>query len=110
MITPCPERISPVHQIFKERAALGYHENLEAIEKGEIDDIIAGGGLLLHAQILERAEVICCSDGLTEGDKEALWFKHADTPQEAVKMALKSHGKNAKVGILKCGEILPLTN
>lgn len=108
LITPCPERISPVHQIFKGRAALGYHENLEAIEKGEIDDIIAGGGLLLHARILERAEVICFSDGLTEGDKEALGFKHADTPQEAVKMALKSQGKNAKVGILKCGEILPL--
>lgn len=110
LITPCPERISPMHEIFKEKAALGYHENLGAIEKGEIDDIIAGGGLLLHAQILERAEVICYSDGLTEGDKEALGFKHADTPQEAVEMALKSQGKNAKVGILKCGEILPLTN
>lgn len=107
LITPCPERISPVHKVFKERASLGYCENLEAIEKGEIDDIIAGGGLLLHAQILERAEVICYSNGLTEEDKEALGFKHADTPQEAVEMAFKIQGKNAKVGILKCGEVLP---
>ena len=108
LITPCHEGISPVHAIFKERATLTYIENLEAIDKKEIDDLIAGAVLLVHAQILERAEVICYSNGLTEEDKKALGFKHANTVEEAMEMAFKSQGKDAKVGILKCGEILPI--
>jgi nickel-dependent lactate racemase len=107
LVTPCPDKISPMHPIFRERATLGYDENLRAIENRELDDLVAGGVLLLHAQILERAEVICYSDGLTEDDKEALGFQHASTMNEAVKMAFKSQGRDAKVGVLKCGEILP---
>lgn len=107
LITPCPEGISPVHTVFRERATLGYEANLEAIEKGELEDRVAGGTLLLHGQILEQAEVICCSEGLKESDKEALGFKHAETPQEAFEMALKSQGQKAKVGVLKCGDVLP---
>ena len=106
LITPCPEGISPIHPILKDRATLTYSENLEAIDKKEIDDLIAGAILLVHAQMMERAEVICYSNGLTEEDKKALGFKHANTVEEAMGMALKSQGKDAKVGILKCGEIL----
>ncbi len=107
LITPCPEGISPVHTIFKERAKLGYEANLEAIERGELEDRVAGGTLLLHGQILERAEVVCYSEGLKESDKEALGFKHAETPQEAVETALKKQGEKATVGVLKCGDVLP---
>jgi len=108
LVTPCPDRISPMHPIFGERATLGYDENLKAIESRELDDLVAGGALLLHAQILERAEVICYSDGLTEDDKEALGFRHASTVDEAMEMAFKSQGREAKVCVLKCGEILPV--
>jgi nickel-dependent lactate racemase len=109
LITPSPEGISPIHPILKERATLTYSENLEAIDKKEIDDLIAGAILLVHAQIMERAEVICYSNGLTEEDKKALGFKHANTVEEAMKMAFTSQGEDAKVGILKCGEISPMT-
>ncbi|NWF78175.1 MAG: nickel-dependent lactate racemase [Chloroflexi bacterium] len=108
LVTPCPEGISPIHPVLKERATLTYSENLEAIEKKEIDDLIAGAVLLVHAQILERAEVICYSHGLTKEDKKALGFKHANTVEEAMEMAFRSQGRDAKVGVLKCGEILPM--
>jgi len=108
LIAPCPEGISPIHPILKERATLTYSKNLEAIEKKEIQDLIAGAVLLVHAQLLERAEVICYSHGLTEDDKKALGFKHANTVEEAMEMAYRSQGRDAKVGILKCGEILPM--
>jgi len=108
LVTPCPDRISPMHPIFEERATLGYDENLRAIGSRELDDPVVGGALLLHAQMLERAEVICYSDGLTEDDKAALGFQHASTMNEAVEMAFKSQGRDAKVGVLKCGEILPM--
>jgi len=108
LVTPCPDRISPMHPIFGERATLGYDENLRAIESRELDDLVAGGALLLHAQTLERAEVICYSHGLTEDDKEALGFQHASTVDEALEMVFKNQGREAKVGVLKCGEILPV--
>ena len=108
LLTPCPDRVSPTHPIIRERAMFSYEENLKAIEKNEISDMIAGADLLLHSQILERAEVVCYSDGLTERDKEALGFTHASTVQEAIEMALESQGKKARIGVLKCGEILPV--
>lgn len=108
LITPCTEGIAPTHPIVKEKATLSYNEILEAVKEKEIVDLIAASFLLIHAQILEYAEVICYSDGLTEEDKEALGFKSASTIEEAISMAFESQGKNAKVGILKCGEILPV--
>ena len=108
-VTPCPERISPIHgELFKERAKLSYEENLRAIKSGEVNDVIGGAGVLIHAQLMERAEVICYSDGLKEEYKEALGFKHASTVEEAVEMALKSQGEKAKIGVLACGDIIPL--
>jgi nickel-dependent lactate racemase len=107
LITPCPEGISPVHTVFRKKAKLGYEANLEAIEKGELEDRVAGGTILLHGQILERVEVVCYSGGLKKSDKEDLGFKHAETPQEAFEMALKSQSAKAKVGVLKCGDVLP---
>ncbi len=71
---------------------------------------MAAGALLLHSQILEKTNVICFSDGLRESDKEALGFTHASSPQEALEMAKQKHGKISKVGILKCGEVLPSLN
>jgi len=108
-VTPCPERISPIHgELFEERARLSYEENLKAIRNGEVDDVIGGAGVLIHARLMERAEVICYSDGLREAHKEALGFKHASTFEEALEMALKSQGEKAKIGVLTCGDITPL--
>jgi nickel-dependent lactate racemase len=106
--TPCPEGISAAHPLLRKRATLGYEENLKAIENKEFDDLVAGGALLLHAQILERAEVICYSHGLSKDDKSALGFKHAKTMDKAVAMAFESQGKKARVGVLKHGKILPI--
>lgn len=108
LVAPCPDGVSPTHPTMSEKATLSYNELLKVIENKEIDDLVGGGALLMHAQILERAEVICYSDGLTEGDKEALGFKHASTIDEAIEMAFESHGRDAKIGVLKCGEILPV--
>jgi len=107
-ITPCPEGVSPVHPLLREGGTWGYDKTLEAVEKGEVEDLIAAAPILIHSQVLERAEVVCYSDGLTEGDKEALGFMHASTPQEALEMALERQGRSAKVGVLKCGEVLPI--
>ncbi|MDW8023194.1 MAG: nickel-dependent lactate racemase [Nitrososphaerota archaeon] len=109
LITPCYEGISPIHPIIREKAKLNYDEILKAVENNEIEDLVSVAVLFTHAQSVEKAEVICYSEGLTEEDKNALGFKHANTVEEAIKLAFESQGGNAKVGVLKCGEILPMT-
>jgi nickel-dependent lactate racemase len=107
LITPCHEGIAPTHPIFKERALLGYWENLRDIEKGEIEDLVGAADLLSHGQLLERVDVICYSRGLSEEDKALLGFKHVKSIDEAIEMAFKNHGKESKIGVIRCGEILP---
>lgn len=110
LLSPCPDRVSPTHSDLRDKAKIGYEGILESVTTGESDDLVAAGALLLHSQILEKVDVICFSDGLRESDKEALGFTHASSPQEALEMAKKKHGRISKVGILKCGEVLPSLN
>jgi nickel-dependent lactate racemase len=107
LITPCNERISPTHPSFKNRATESYDKLLEAVNKNEIEDLPAAGALLMHSQIIEHANVVCYSTGLTEEDKRALGFEHASTVEDAIQTALKRHGEHARIGVLECGEVVP---
>ena len=108
LITPCTERISPTHPSFRDRATESYSKLLDAVNKKEIEDLPAAGALLMHSQMREHANIICYSSGLTMEDKRALGFEHASTIEEAIGMALKRHGEKARVGILECGEVVPV--
>jgi len=108
LITPCTERISPTHPSFKARATESYPKLLQAVERKEFEDLPAAGALLMHSQMLERAKIICYSTGFTEEDKKALGFEHAPTVDEAIRMAFKRHGERAKVGVIECGEVVPV--
>lgn len=108
LITPCTERISPTHPSFKARATENYRKLLEAVNRKEFEDLPAAGALLMHSQMLERVKIICYSTGLTEEDKRALGFEHASTVNEAIKMAFKKHGRHARVGVIECGEVVPV--
>jgi nickel-dependent lactate racemase len=107
-ITPCTERISPTHPSFKARATESYARLLEAVKRREFEDLPAAGALLMHSQMLERAKIICYSTGFTEEDKQALGLEHASTIDEAIRMAFKRHGEHAKVGVIECGEVVPV--
>jgi len=79
------------------------------VKERKIEDRLAVSTLIAHEEIKNRASIICYSEGLSRSDKEALGFQEASSAQEALTMALKKHGSNAKIGVLKCGEILPRT-
>jgi len=107
LVTPCPEGISTVHPEVRTHGHLTYTQVLEAHRKGEIKDKVAAAALMLHSQIKEHANIICISKGLTKEDKEALGFTHAQTLKEALEQALSQQGKRAKIGVMKCGDIVP---
>jgi nickel-dependent lactate racemase len=108
LLTPCPERISPTHSTFGQYATKSYKEITEAIENRVIKDLPAAGALLMHSQLREHANIICCSTGLTEEDTRSLGFERASTIDDAMRMAMKRHGDLARVGVLECGEVVPV--
>ena len=108
LATPCPERISPTHSTFGAYATKSYKEILEAIEKKAIKDLPAAGALLMHSQIREHANIICYSTGLTEDDTRLLGFERASSIEEAIRIAIKRHGEKARIGVLECGEVVPV--
>ncbi len=104
LVAPFPEGISPVHSDLKKFATLSYRELKKIVQDGAFEDLVCAATLLLHAKIMEHSrEVICVSDGLSLEDKEALGFKHAGTVQEALEIALRTQGREAKVGVIDCG-------
>jgi nickel-dependent lactate racemase len=108
MITPCPEGISSMHTTFGAYATRPYSEILEGITKKQIGDLPAAGALLMHAQLREHAHIICYSAWLKKEDKQLLGFEHAPSIEEALQVALKRHGESARIGVLECGEIVPV--
>lgn len=80
------------------------------VEEGKIKDVVAAGIMALTAWVVkERASGIMVSPGIPSADKARLGFGHADTPQEALDMALRRMGGDARVAVLRHGaEILPL--
>lgn len=104
LVAPFPEGISSVHSDLKKFATLPYRELKKMVQNGAFEDLVCVATLLLHAKIMEYSrEVICVSDGLSIEDKEALGFKHAGTIQEALEVALKTQGREARIGIIDCG-------
>jgi len=78
---------------------------LEALEQGVIADRIAGSVCVAHARLLERAQVICVSDGMSAGEIRSLGFEPAASMQEAIEMATYRHGSQATFGVVPYGGI-----
>jgi nickel-dependent lactate racemase len=52
------------------------------------------------ARALAKHPVVVCCAGISESDLEAMFFRHAKAPQEAVNHALEMRGGNARVLVL----------
>ncbi|MBE0478653.1 nickel-dependent lactate racemase [Candidatus Aerophobetes bacterium] len=105
-----PDGISPTHCELGEHALKSYKELKKLIKENRLEDLVCASTLLQHAKIMEHSsQVICISEGLSLEDKQKLGFKHAETVEEALDMAFKKQGKDAKVGTIDYGgDVLPI--
>ncbi|MEM2921585.1 MAG: lactate racemase domain-containing protein, partial [Candidatus Bathyarchaeia archaeon] len=106
--SPCYEGI-PVkdHPEVIKLGALGYEEAMKALDSGGYTDPSLPGFLAIHTQLKAFADIIIYSECLTEKDCKILGLKRTPSLQEAVDAALKKHGHNATVGVLKNFEVFP---
>ena len=96
------------HPELEEYARRPHEKIRRLIKEGKIKDLVAAANLILHALILERAQVICVSEGMTIEQKKNLGFKHAQSISHALKMAFEDQKKDAKVGVIDYGgDVLP---
>ena len=109
LIGDFPEGISPTHLEYGEYACKSYDEIEDLYSNRKIQDGVCASALMIHSRCLERAKVICISEGLSGKDKESLNFKEAKNIDNALALAFKQQGKNARIGIIEYGgDVIPM--
>ncbi|MCE5198082.1 MAG: nickel-dependent lactate racemase [Armatimonadota bacterium] len=99
LVSPCPEGASSQHE---ELTTVGYIRKEQVrrmVEQGKLDKCI-GGNLFLGAQLLDRAQAILVTKGISEDETRAMGFIWAPDPASALEMALNRHGRSASVNLL----------
>ena len=103
-----PDGVSIPHPELEEYATQPHEEIRRLIKEGKIKDLVGAANLILHTLILERAQVICVSEGMTIEQKKNLGFRHAQSISHALEMAFEDQKKDAKVGVIDYGgDVLP---
>jgi nickel-dependent lactate racemase len=75
---------------------------LGKIESGEIDEDPIGQSIAaMWSEYKERANIIVVTDGVSEQDLDTLGFGSAKNLDEALEIAFKQQGKDAKIGIIE---------
>ncbi len=99
LVTPCPEGTSSQHD---ELTTVGYvpiEETKRLLSENKIDKAIAAN-LLLGRRLIEKADIILVTKGITQQQTLAMNFQWAASPQDAVNAAITKHGTAARINIL----------
>jgi nickel-dependent lactate racemase len=111
VVAPNPEGVADNHPNVLE---IGYRPLVEIIgmvKAGEVADVVGAAVLADVAQVMDRADCILVSPGVTREKTERLGFRYAATAQDALEMAFARQGNVASIAVLRHGgRILPLVN
>jgi lactate racemase len=109
VVAPNPEGVASNHPNV---LGIGYRPHAEIVrmvEACEVEDIVGAAILADIAQIVDSADCIMVSPGVTREETERLGFRYAMTAQDALEMAFERQGREAEVAVLRHGgHILPL--
>src|SRR5437868_7847506 len=109
VVAPNPEGVADNHPNVLEIGYRPHAEIVRVVEAGEVEDVVGAAVLADVAQIVDRADCIMVSPGVTREETERLGFRYAASAQDALKMAYERQGKEATVAVLRHGgHVLPL--
>src|SRR5918911_786361 len=109
VVAPNPEGVAENHPNVLEIGYRPHAEIVRMVEAGEVDDVVGAAVLADVAQIVDRADCIMVSPGVTREETERLGFRYAATVEDALRMAFERQGDGATVAVLRHGgHILPL--
>jgi lactate racemase len=109
VVAPNPEGVADNHPNVLEIGYRPHAEIVRMVEAGEAEDVVGAAVLADVAQIVDRADCVMVSPGVTREETERLGFRYAATANEALGMAFERQGDGATVAVLRHGgHVLPL--
>lgn len=100
VLTPAPEGVSPVHKDLLNYAAWSSEEIERGYRGRRIKNGVAAALAIAWAKVREKANVVMVSPGITPEEKRKLGFTHAEDIHEAMRLAFRLHGNEARVSVL----------
>lgn len=95
---------SPAHRPMLEKYLLRDEQTVrKAVAEGEVHDIVGVTNPLCHYQVLQKVQVFCVTNSLTEEECRLLRFKKFESVDTAVQTALGIMGTDAAIGVIPCG-------
>ena len=95
---------SPAHRPMLEKYLLRDEQTVrKAVAEGEVRDIVGVTNPLCHYQVLQKVQVFCVTNSLTEEECRLLRFEKFETVDTAVQTALEIMGSDAAIGVIPCG-------
>ena len=112
LVTPCPEGVSCEHPTMLDYGYRHPAEVNEWVRKGEMTDLMVAAELAIGGRVIkERAASIMVSTGISPEAIHQLGMTAAASPQDALEMAFRLTGPDARVLVLRHGgEILPVVD
>lgn len=99
LITPCPEGASDQHPELTEVGYIPTDQIAWMVSQGKLDKAVAAN-LFLGRKLLDRAQSILVTGGISESDTRAMGFLWSSDPESALEMALQRHGREARINVL----------
>ena len=99
LVSPCPEGTSSQHN---ELTSLGYipvEQTRKMVKEGILDKAVAAN-LYLGRQLLDKANAVLVTKGISEKDTRAMGFGWAPDPAAALQQALAKHPETVSINIL----------
>ena len=100
VVTPCYEGVSIMHSDILELTPLRAGQIWERVSVKMVRDEVGAALAIAWAQVKEREEVWIVSDGIRPDESARLGFRHFNSVQEALDVALAQKGDTARVTVL----------
>lgn len=110
LVTQCSHGVSTEHPEVEQMGYPGVEQVKAMVAEKKISDLVAAAHLAHVGRVIrDRARGIMVSPGIPPDVQRKIGFEPAATPQEALEMALRMAGRNARVVALQQGgHVLPL--
>ncbi len=108
-VAPNPEGVASNHPDVMRIGYRPHAELVRMVDRGEARDLVGVAILADVAQIVDHADCVMVSPGMSRGDCATLGLRWAATVDDALSMAFERQGGDARVAVLRHGgHILPL--
>jgi nickel-dependent lactate racemase len=103
-----PEGVAENHPTMLEVGYRPFRELARMVDEGRVDDLVGLSVLADLAQVMDRAECILVSPGVSRDSAVRLGFRPAATVQNALDQARERHGRHESIAVLRRGgHVLP---